>query len=110
MSKPYSPWLQSVTLTLADTNYNLLTLLQAIDSEVPAHVQSISIQVDIDEAAARVFVGNPDTLTATNQGAVLVATMEWSTGSHESNLIYLADIELRSDAANVRLNVSFIVR
>ena len=110
MARPYSPWLQSVTIPSADTNVNLLTLLQAIDSEVPSHVQSISIQVDIDEAAARVFIGNPDTLSETNNGAVLVATMEWSTGSHESNLIFLGDIELRADTSTTLLHVSFIVR
>lgn len=110
MARPYSPWLQSVTIPSADTNVNLFDLLEAIDPEVPTHVQSISIQMDIDEAAARVFVGNPDTLSATNYGAVLVATMEWSTGSHESNLIYLKDIELRADTTTTRVNVSFIVR
>lgn len=110
MPRTYTPWLQSVTIPSADTNVNLLTLLQAIDSEVPAHVQSISIQIDIDEGATRVFIGNPDTLSATNNGATLVATQVWSTGSHESNLIYLGDIELRADTSTTLLHVSFIVR
>ena len=110
MARPYSPWLQSVTIPDADTNVNLFTLLEALDPEVPAHVQSISIQVDIDEGAARVFIGNPDTLSATNNGAVLVATQAWSTGSHESNLIYLKDIELRADTSTTLLHISFIVR
>ncbi len=110
MARPYSPWLQSVTIPDADTNVNLFDLLEAIDSEVPAHVQSISIQVDINEGAARVFIGNPDTLSATNNGATMVATQAWSTGSHESNLIYLKDIELRTDTSATLLHVSFIVR
>ncbi len=110
MARPYSPWLQSVTIPSADTNVNLLTLLQAIDSEVPTHVQSISIQVDINEGATKVFIGNPDTLSAANNGATMVATQSWSTGSHESNLIYLGDIELRADTTTTLLHISFIVR
>ena len=110
MARRYSPFLRSVTLTTANVSGNLLTLLQALDSEVPTHVQSVSIQLDVGAGSARLYVGDPDNITTTHVGAELVATQAWSTGSHESNLIHLGDIQLMSDTNSIRCNISFITR
>ncbi len=105
-----TPWLRSVTITTANVNENLLTLLQAADSDIPPHCQMFQIQLDIGAGAARLYIGDTSSLTATDVGVELVAGQAFSIGSVESNLINLADIAVRSDTNSTRINVTIVVR
>lgn len=108
--------MRSVTLTNANENYNLATLLAAVAPTLPGVVsgkircQMIQIQVDVDAGAARVFVGDPDSLSASDCGAELVATQALTIQSVDSNLIMLSDISVRTDTAGARINVTMVVR
>lgn len=105
-----SPTLRTVTLASANVNFILLTLLQALDSQILRRAQSIQLQLDQSAGAANLFIGNPVTLSASDYGVALVATQAWSIPSLESNLILLDDIALRTDTPGVRVNVAIVVR
>lgn len=48
----------TVTLTLADTNYNLLALIQAIEANCPAACTQLTIQNDPDDGPATLRIGD----------------------------------------------------
>lgn len=103
--------MRTITLASANFNFNLFTLLLAIDSQTSRRAQSIQLQLDQSAGGANLFIGNPDTLSATNYGVALVATQAFSIPSLDSNLILLDDIALRTDTAGgIRVNVAIITR
>lgn len=105
-----SPWMRSLTLASANTNYNLFTLMQARDTGIQRHVQSCQIQFDISAGAANLYIGDASLLSATDLGVQLVASQAFSIPSLSSNLIVLDDIAVRSDTSGVRVNVVAIAR
>lgn len=105
----HCPWMDSVTLTSTGTSYNLLTLLQAIDSKIPKKCQSVQLQVDIGAGGAKVYVGNSQ-VSATHCGAVLVATQAATPIGYDSNLVLLSDVWLTSDTNSVQVNVLVVTR
>lgn len=104
------PFMRSVTLTNADTNYNLLTLLRAIDADMPMRAQMVQLQYDPTAGAGVLRIGNPSVLSATDFGVELVGTQAFSIGSLDSNLILLGDIEMRSTVAAKKVHVVVVTR
>ena len=45
------PFLRTVVLTLADTDYNLFELLRALIPDIPVRAQAIQLQFDVDANA-----------------------------------------------------------
>ena len=105
-----SPFLHSIVLTNANQEYNLLTLLQALDPDIPKRCQSLELQFDLDAAADRLYIGNPGTVGATDTGVALVASQGWIISSMDANLVFLSDIALKSNGASHKVNVSLITR
>jgi hypothetical protein len=62
-----------VTLTTADTNYDLLTLCRAIDANLVDGFSHIVIQSDANNGAAKVKVGKDSSLSNTRFGYELGA-------------------------------------
>lgn len=55
---PYAYTAVSVTLTSADTNYNVMTLVRAIDANAAADVEAMSFENDSSNASGRIRVGD----------------------------------------------------
>lgn len=104
-----SPTLRTVTLPSANTNYVLLTLLQALDPTTLRRAQALQLQLDVNAGAANLFIGNPG-MTSTDMGVQLVASQAFSIPSLDSNLILLDDVVLRTDGTGVKVNVAVVVR
>lgn len=105
----HCPWMDSVTLTSTGTVYNLLTLLQAIDSKIPKKCQSVQLQVDLGAGGAKVYVGNSQ-VSATHCGAILVAGQAAIPIGYDSNLVLLSDIYLTSDTNAIQVNIVVVTR
>jgi hypothetical protein len=105
---PSNPFLKSVTLAAANTNYNLLTLMQARDANAPSRCSKLNIQLDPGAGGALLFVGNDD-ISATNYGAALYAgqVKVWETG--QVNNLVLNQIYLRCATAGVQVNIDATV-
>lgn len=106
-----SPLMRSITLTNANQNYNLYTLLTAVDTSfvLQHRCQALELQSDNSNGGANLYIGDPDHLSATDKGVQLVASQAF-TLSMESNLIRLDDIALRSDTASILVNVTVVTR
>lgn len=104
---PSNPFLKSVTLTAASTNYNLLTLIQALEPGQTGRCCKLAIQNDTGNGAAHLFVGNED-VSGTNFGANLVATQVLDFETVGMNLINASDIWLRSDTASIKVNIALL--
>jgi len=106
---PSNPWLKSLNLTAANTNYALLTLMQALDKSAPPRACSIQIQLDPSAGAAHLYIGNDD-LSGTNCGVSLTAGQAMPFDTTPQNLVNLSQIQLRSDTAGVQVNVKVLVQ
>jgi hypothetical protein len=104
---PSNPFLKSVTLTAANTNYSLLSLVQAKDPGVTGRCCKLGIQLDIGAGGAHLYVGNED-LSGTNYGAVLVAGQVQVYENAALNVINCSQVYLRSDTAGVQVNVTIL--
>jgi hypothetical protein len=106
---PSNPFLKSITLTTLNTNYSLLTLLQALDPGVNGRCCKLNLQLDPGAGAAKLFIGNDD-LSGTMYGAALLAgqVKVWETA--QINLINASQIFLRSDTSAVKVNVDLLVQ
>jgi len=103
-----NPRFLSVTLTTANTNYNLLTLLQAVDTEFNdspyQRCRRLAIQADFDAGAARFFVGNTD-MTGSIFGVEIVATQS-VLYEDEQDTIILNHVFLRCDTDSQPMHVT----
>lgn len=110
----HSPWFGSITLTTANTAYQLTTQLRAKDAAqfTPQEVIRflwLTIQVDKTAGAANVYIGNSN-VSPTEYGWNLVATQSVSIPSSESNLLIANDTWFLSDTDNVILHLGFLTR
>lgn len=101
--------MKTVTVTLANTNYNLLTLMQAVEAACYPRSARLQIQLDAGAGAAKLFVGNED-VSATNYGAVLLAGQAFIFDATPQSLVSIIGISLRSDTAGVKVNISSLVQ
>ena len=114
-ARSMTPWMGTVTITLANTAYQLSTLVFAATNPplTPAtgvlRCEFLSIQADVDAGGARFFIGNSD-VSSTNMGYELVATGNPSPMSMTSNLVRLDQIYVMSDTESTKLNITFITR
>lgn len=92
-----------LTLTLADTNYNLRTLVSAVDADALASVCELQIQSDPGNGAAVILVGDSG-LSATRYGKDLRAN-DSALYRSSKNSIYTGDYYLRCNLAGKKINV-----
>lgn len=104
-----NPFFTTVTLTTANTAYNLYTLLSAVDPTVVQLCQDVLIQEDNGAGAALVFIGNSG-VTSTTYGVGLKATWSWSAGPLTTGTANLNDIYLVADTNTTAVHVTVIGR
>ena len=116
MAATHAPWMGTLTLTTANTAYQLSALLDAlIGDNRPLFIHSrstqfVAIQADVDAGAAKLYIGNSN-LSSTNCGVIIYATQVWPIYSMESNLIHLEQIYLMYDTTDgLKVNVTFLTR
>ena len=101
---PSNPFLKTVTLTAANTNYSLLTLMQALDPGQTGRLCKLTIQSDSGNGAANLYIGNED-LSGTNYGSHLVASQAVVFETVSMNLVNASQIYLRSDTNATKVNI-----
>lgn len=109
MARP-NPFLRSVTLTDVNTTYNLATLLAAVDPDTPNHVQMLQLQLEAGAGGDILYIGNGTGDISADNGAELLAGQAWKIESLSSNLILTSSINLRSNGAGNRVNVTMVTR
>lgn len=92
----------TVTITLANQNYNLLTLLQAIEANCPPTARELVIQSHSDNAST-VLVGD-GSLSGTRCGYELALGQSRTYRSSIQHVL-LGSIFVRSAGAGQKLNV-----
>lgn len=109
----YTPWSRTVTLPNASQNYQLQTLVTALDASLnrqgPTRCTFLQLQLDKDAGGANLFIGNQN-MTSTDYGTSLVATQAKSWPPMESNLLRLDHIYLRTDTPGVLVHVDMVTR
>ena len=116
MSVSSTPWMGTVTLTTANTVYQLSALLAALGASIrpavgtPPRCQYVSIQANPGAQSSILYIGSRDTMSATDYGVYLIATQAWQVQSMDANLIRLDQIYLMSDGSSQTVNVTFITR
>jgi hypothetical protein len=107
----YAPLLRSVTLILANTQYNLYSLLSALDVDTPKKACYVQLQFDPAAGGDLLYIGNSGVADiSANYGASLVATQAWQSPSYDSNLILLSNILLRSNGASHVVGCTIVTR
>jgi hypothetical protein len=107
MAGTSNPWMKMLELTSHTAIYQLLALMQALDSSAPDHFQAIQIQVREDAGAAKVFIGNSDLTAGTTGGGVtLFATQAFGFQDVGGNRIDAKQIYLTSDTDAVFVKVT----
>ena len=103
-----NPWLKTVSLTSLNTNYNLYTLMKAVDPAAPDRCCKLNLQLDVGAGAAKLFIGNDD-ISGTNFGVQLNAgqVKVWESG--ETNRILASQIWLRTDTNTQSVHVDSLV-
>jgi hypothetical protein len=96
-----------VTLTTANTVYNLQTLVKAIDAAEPGYCHQLTLQADIGNGEANVFIGD-STVSSSTYGVKLPAS---GASNYESpfNAIDLANFYLVSDTNSAKVNVQVVI-
>ncbi len=95
----------SVTLTLANTNYNALTLVRAIDANFVDRANSLTIQSHDTNGAAIVSVAEDANLGAARRGYTLQAGAGMTYSGPRANLF---NKWFRSDAAGSVVNIDVV--
>lgn len=102
-----NPFLKTITLTTLNTNYSLLTLVQALDPGVTGRCCKLAIQLDPGAGGAKLFIGNDD-LSGTNYGVALFAGQAQIYENAALNVINASQIFLRSDTSGVKVNITIL--
>ena len=68
-----NPWMHTVTILAANTNYDLYTLMAAVDPSAPASVVFLQLQADPAGGAAKFRIGN-GSLSDTDYGVLITAS------------------------------------
>ena len=105
-----NPVLRSVTLTSANTTYNLKTLLAAVDAAIPTRCCYIQLQFDPAAGGDHLYIGNGSGDISSDNGADLVATQAWVSPVFDSNLGNTGDINLRSNGDSHVVKVTMVTR
>lgn len=107
----HAPFMDTITLATGGTVYNLLTLVQAIDSTLPAKAQDLLIQAHTTGTDVT-FIGNAN-VSSSHYGVALTAgASPWSFSPSDktANLLNLADFYLTSSGTAVALHVTILTR
>ena len=103
--------MDTLTLTNANTVYNLYSLLSASEPALPKPAQALMLQFDVDAGSARLQVGDLKMLTNTGSyGALLFAGYSFGIDSLGANLIVLPQITVLCDTAGQKIHVMVITR
>lgn len=105
-----NPYLRGITLTTANTEYNLFTLLVALESTLPPTAQMIRLQVDPSAGSANVYIGKGGTVSSSDCGVALAAGQVWDLPRVEGNLYVLPNIALKSDTNSTKVFCTVLAR
>lgn len=100
--------MKSVTLVLANQNYNLLALMQAKDINAPVNCQILQIQLDPMAGSAKLYIINA-TGSDTDWGVELVASQAFQVSTSGTNSVPPGSYWLRCSAAGKRVGVFALV-
>jgi hypothetical protein len=116
VAESLTPWGGTVTLTTANTAYQLSALLDGLAESLKPRfgniprVQWLNIQAEPDWGGTVFYWGNAG-LSATFLGAKFLAGQSIPFGDAQGgNLIRLDQIYLMADTASAKVNVSFLTR
>ncbi len=99
-------WAKTLILAAANTNYNLLALMVAADPNAPNAFAQLSVQLDVGAGGARLYIGNPTTLSGTNRGDELIASQTKNWGPFNMNIISPGDVWVRTNTGGeIQINV-----
>ena len=104
------PTMHTVTLAAANTEYNLDTLLRAIDPTLPNRCLAVQIQFDSNAGADWLHIGNPGGQAADDAGVELFASQAFTVQSTESNIVMLTSVALWSNGAGHLVRATVITR
>lgn len=100
--------MQTVTLTNANQNYDLATLLLAVNANERIHAASIVLQAEFANTGD-VLIGDA-TMTATSFGMRLQPGDAWNLDSGGgANRVHLNEFQARSAAAGQKVNIGVFV-
>jgi hypothetical protein len=100
--------MKAVTLVNANTNYNLLVLMQAVDPRAPIKCHVLQLQFDPAAGSAKLRITNQDG-SDTNWGVYLVGTQAFQISSIATNSIPTGSYWLRSSIAGKLVGVFALV-
>ena len=100
-----NPWMKAVTLTLANTNYNLYSLMQGIETNAPERCHKLQLQADPSAtSSSQTRIGNAD-LSDTNYGVLLFATQAFGIES-QTNSVVCSEFWLRCNLAGKTVSIT----
>jgi hypothetical protein len=104
-----APFLRTITLTAANTSYNLDALLRALETNLPQTACMIRLQVDPGAGSATVGVGVA-AMSATDRGVSIAAGQVWDLPVTNHAQYVLHDIWLRADTNATKVNCTVLSR
>jgi hypothetical protein len=100
--------MKAVTIPLANTNYNLLALMQVVDPRAPVTCMALQIEFDPDAGSARLRLTNSDG-SNTNWGVQLVASQAFEVSASGTNSVPVGNYWLRCDTAGQIVGIFALV-
>ena len=102
----FSPWMGSVTLTTANTVYQLSALLSAIEKNLSTRLSYLRVEFDLG-GTGNVYVGGAS-VASNNCGSHLVPTQQANFDVFDSGLVLTSDVYLKADTNSQQVNVTAI--
>lgn len=99
----------TVTLAAANTNYNLLALVQAIEANCPGTCGELCLQSPKANAAAMIYVGDGK-LAGTTRAGYELNSGDSRTYRAERNSVHVGSQYVRTDTPGALLNVEVMLR
>lgn len=104
-----NPFLDTITLAVLDTNYQLWERINTLLSISDFHEKCESVQLQVDpNFQGSVYIINSGG-TASRRGVEIIGGQAWSPPQMEVNRISLKDIWLRSDTNSTQILCSIFV-
>ena len=100
--------MKSITLTNANQNYNLLALMQVVDSRAPISCHILQLQLDPAAGSAKLRIVNQDG-SDTNWGIQIVASQAFQVNSSGTNSVPIGNYWLRCSVAGKIVGVFALV-
>jgi hypothetical protein len=96
-----------LTLTDADTNYNLQELIAAVEPSAPTFCRELLIQADDGNSTNKVMIG--DLNTSSTRFGFKLAAGDSRTYVYREAMVDVRDFYVRCDGASKKINVELLV-